>query len=406
MIEGRTRLLKLLPSFTITWLLLAVACSNQVKMASSTQDVSTTFKSLQDSLAKGTFNLKEGPSQEVASQLGGELKLFGHLDKDRVVFANDKGNAAILNLSNDTVTSATASAPAGVKPDWIYAFGQNEYWAVGNGKLYFSSKSDTDEAVIEDSLQNVFDSPDIKLRPIHASDTDLIAVSGDKLVWLATVPNLRRELFLRLDSSSLGNSSPDTIVSAGVIKGRGLWLQAADSLVYILKDREGRYSPERTRLPQIKASSGKLSAERISGLLTAEQDARVVPLNGLVALQANKIYVAGGASSGGGSDKPGTTGPVAQNPSPTPTATATPTGPSLADLQGQYNNRFKALIDARCVACHSNRTSRWNTFDNVKLYADQGSSRVDTGDMPRGGTLSATDKRELTDFLKALARLP
>lgn len=124
--------------------LLLLACSNQVKLTSRESGGNFTFKSFQDAIVKNDFKENTELTQGLKDKLKGELKLFSHLDQDRVLFATNQGQSVIANTKNNSTTAVSISLPGNIKADWIYAFGANDFWAAGNGRFYYSGSGASD----------------------------------------------------------------------------------------------------------------------------------------------------------------------------------------------------------------------------------------------------------------------
>ncbi|MEY4064235.1 MAG: hypothetical protein RIR26_443, partial [Pseudomonadota bacterium] len=355
------------------------------------------------------FSLNEELGTFVRQELGKDMKIMSHLDKDSVVFATLSGKSVVFDLVKRNFSLVKARPSDMGNDDWAVALGENQYWALLGGKLHYRNTVGNESAEISDTLENILGIGAPVLKPVAVSATSFIGVTGSSLLWLSTQPQLRRELFLQLDSASLGNHSVSEITGGGVIANRGLWLQVKDYIIYIIQDSSGRYYTEKGRLPVLKGPQGALVNPMLTAIFTSNENRVIAPQGQWVVSSGERVFTGGpkGSSPTSSVDNGGKNS-VETNPSPTPTATAspTPTGPTLAELQTQYTNKFKATFDSSCVQCHSSRSSRWNSFDAVKLYASQGESRVRSGDMPRGSTLSQTVKTETADFLKALANLP
>ncbi len=385
---------------------LLLGCSNVVKVSGAQEVKNFTFKSFQDAAAAGTFTQNLALTQSIQDELKEPLKLVSHLDKNRIVFASQSGKSIIYDTVAGSLKVVSASLPVTSKDGWTVAIGENEFWGIGGGKLFYRGSAASDSAKMEDNLENILDAADAPLKPIAVSTTDLIGLSGNRLVWLTTVPQLRRELFLQLDTSSLANYSPENVSGAGVIQGRGVWLQVADYLIYILKDSAGRYYPEKSRLPEFKSGSGKISVSRMSGTFSSDDRAVISPQGVLALMSGNSVFMSGSSASKPVSEKESDKNPEKDIQDP---VVSLPKDPvvvvSLEELRKQYNDKYKAIFDASCVACHSPRASKLNTFESVKLYADDASGRVKSGNMPRGGSLGA-NKNDVTLFLENLAKLP
>ena len=385
---------------------LLLGCSNVVKVSGAQEVKNFTFKSFQDAAAAGTFTQNLALTQSIQDELKEPLKLVSHLDKNRIVFASESGKSIIFDTIEASSKVVSASLPVTSKEGWTVAIGENEFWGIGGGKLFYKGSSASDSATIEDNLENILDVADAPLKPIAVSTTDLIGLSGNRLVWLTTVPQLRRELFLQLDASSLANYSPENVSGAGVIQGRGVWLQVADYLIYILKDSSGRYYPEKSRLPEFKSGSGKISVSRLSGAFSSDDRAVISPQSVLALMSGNSVFMSGSSASKPVIEKESDKNPDSNNPGPVVSPPKDPVAVvSLDELRKQYNDKYKAIFDASCVACHSPRASKLNSFESVKLYADQAGSLVKSGSMPRGGSLGA-NKNDVTLFLENLAKLP
>jgi|GEM_PF-3109482 len=385
---------------------LLLGCSNVVKVSGAQGVKNFTFKSFQDAAAAGTFTNNLALTQAIQDEFKEPLKLVSHLDKNRIVFASQSGKSIIYDTVAGSLKVVSASLPVTSKDGWTVAIGENEFWGIGGGKLFYRGSAASDSAKMEDNLENILDAADAPLKPIAVSTTDLIGLSGNRLVWLTTVPQLRRELFLQLDTSSLANYSPENVSGAGVIQGRGVWLQVADYLIYILKDSAGRYYPEKSRLPEFKSGSGKISVSRMSGTFSSDDRAVISPQGVLALMSGNSVFMSGSSASKPVSEKESDKNPEKDIQDP---VVSLPKDPvvvvSLEELRKQYNDKYKAIFDASCVACHSPRASKLNTFESVKLYADQAGGLVKSGSMPRGGSLGA-NKNDVTLFLENLAKLP
>ena len=388
---------------------LLLGCSNVVKMSGTQESQNFTFKSFQDATAARTFTENLALTQSIQGELKEPVKVVSRLDKNRIVFASQSGKSIIYDTAAGSFKVVSASLPVTSKDGWTIAIGQNEYWAIGGGKLFYKGSSDSDSAKIEDNLENILDAADAPLRPIAVSTTDLIGLSGNRLVWLTAVPQLRRQMFLPLNASSLANYSPEKVSGAGVIQGRGIWLQVADYLIYILKDSSGRYYPEKSRLPEFRSGSGKISVSRMAGTFVSDEKSVISPEGEFALLGGNSVFMSGSSASKPVSEKESDKNPVTNNSDPVVSPQKDPvTVVSLEELRKQYNDKYKAIFDASCVGCHSNsnRASKFNTFESVKLYADQASGRVKSGNMPQGGTLSLEVKNDVALFLENLAKLP
>lgn len=385
---------------------LLLGCSNAVKMSGTQESQNFTFKSFQDATAARTFTENLALTQSIQAELKEPMKVVSRLDKNRIVFASQSGKSIIYDTVASSLKVVSASPPETAKDGWTIAIGQNEYWAIGGGKLFYKGGSASDSAKIEDNLENILDAADARLRPIAVSTTDLIGLSDNRLVWLTAVPQLRRQMFLPLNASSLANYSPEKVSGAGVIQGRGVWLQVADYLIYILKDSSGRYYPEKSRLPEFRSGSGKISVSKMAGTFVSDEKSVISPEGEFALLGGNSIFISGSPASQPVSEKDPGKIPVTNNSVPVVSPQKDPvTVVSLDELRKQYGDKYKTIFDASCVACHSSRASRFNTFESVKLYADEASGRVKSGNMPQGGNLG-TNKNDVTLFLENLAKLP
>jgi hypothetical protein len=403
-------------NFILISSLFLVACSNKLDISKGSGNKSYTFKSFNDSVASLTFSSKESVSEALKEAFEGKSPdVVSHLTADRVLLANLNGKSVLVDLASKSSAQVSLPFSGNGTSEWRIAFDKEFFWGVSGDKLLYKGNGGVgdDISTIENSMSEILEDQAGGLRPLAATASSLIAMSGNKLVVLNAVPQLRREVFLELDSASLANNSPAAVKSAGFIGERGFWLQVDGYLVYLLKDGSGSVSAQFSRLPEFKSEKGPLSGFRMSGFFQSDENSVISQVGQILLSSGGRIYTAGteqivaggteGDSGGGGSNSGGDI----QDPQPTtPTPTPTPNVVTLEQLQTQYDSKFKAILDNRCVACHAGRQSRWNNFNAVKLYADQGSSRVESGDMPRGGTLSNTDKSELTKFLKDLARLP
>ncbi len=385
---------------------LLLGCSNVVKVSGAQEVKNFTFKSFQDAAAAGTFTENLALTESIQDELKEPLKLVSHLDKNRIVFASQSGKSIIYDTVGGSLKVVSASLQVTSKEGWTVAIGENEFWGMAGGRLFYKGSSSSDSAKMEDNLENILDAADAPLKPIAVSTTDLIGLSGNRLVWLTNVPQLRRELFLQLDTSSLANYAPEKVSGAGVIQGRGVWLQVADYLIYILKDSAGRYYPEKSRLPEFKSGSGKISVSRMSGTFSSDDRAVISPQGVLALMSGNSVFMSGSSASKPVIEKESDKNPETNNQDPVVSPQKDPVAVvSLDELRKQYNDKYKAIFDASCVACHRPRASKLNSFESVKLYADQAGSLVKSGSMPRGGSLGA-NKNDLTLFLENLAKLP
>lgn len=402
--------------WTTRWLsvvagVVIAACSNKMTLTSNSSSIDYTFKSFQDAATAGPFFDKAEISAAVKSELKDPLKIVSHLDRERVLFASEKGRSVIFSLRENNFKVVTSQLPVESKQGWTISTGQGHFWGVTEDKLFFKGSEMSDEDVIEDRLENVLDSKSTLLKPISASATDLIALAGKNLIWLSTVPQLKRELYLQLDSASLGNQSLDKITGGGVIAGRGVWLHIGEYMVYILQDSAKRYYPERTRIPTLKVQSGTVVPARISAFLESNLKSVINPVGSMLFMTASNIYITQSPVAATSADKPiekteQDEKPKGDQSSSPPLNEAPAMGPSLADLQALYTSKFKAVLDARCVGCHSGRPSKWSSFEAAKLFASDGSRRVEGGNMPQGGGMTPQERTELAKFLGDLASLP
>lgn len=395
--------------------LLPAACSNKLDISKGGGNKSYTFKSFNDSVASLSFSSKESISETVKQAFEGKSPdVVSHLSADRILLANLSGKSILVDLANKATAQVSTPFNGNGNSEWRIAFDREFYWSVSGDKLVYKGNggSGDDISTIENEVSEILEGQSGELRPLAVTASSLIAMSGNKLVVLNAVPQLRRDVFLELDSASLANNPPTSVKSAGFIGERGFWLQVDGYLVYLLKDGSGSVTSQFSRLPEFKSDSGPLTSFKMSGFFQSDQNSVISQVGQLLLSSGDRIFtagndqiVAGGPQDDGGN---GNSGNDPQDPQPTvtPTPTPTPTVVTLEQLQTQYDTKFKAILDNSCVNCHSGRQSRWNNFNNVKLYADDGGSRVELGDMPRGSTLSNTDKADLTKFLKDLAKLP
>jgi hypothetical protein len=180
----------------------------------------------------------------------------------------------------------------------------------------------------------------------------------------------------------------------------------------LLKNGASSLSSQFSRLPELRSDKGVLTNIKMSGFFESDENSTISQTGQLLIYSAGQVFtagqeqiVAGAPDDGDKREGPDDTDSGDDN-TPTPTPTPTPNVVTLEQLQTAYNNKFKALIDTRCAGCHASRPSKWGSFADVKIFADQGRGRVNDGSMPRGGTLSNTEKTELTQFLDSLAKLP
>lgn len=395
--------------------LLPAACSNRLDISKSGGNKSYTFKAFSDSVATLSFSNKESISEAVKQAFDGKSPdIVSHLSADKVLLATLTGKSVIIDLSKKESAKIAQTFNGNGTSEWQIAFDKEYYWGVSGEKLVYKGNGGAgdDISTIENELSEILENQSGGLRPLAATASSLVALSNNKLVVLNAVPQLRREAFLELDSASLANSSPSEVKSAGFIGERGYWLQVGEYLVYLLKDGSGSVSAQFSRLPEFKSENGPLTNFRMSGFFQSDQNSVISQVGQLLLSSGDRVFTAGNGQivADAPKDDPGgdsgNTGGDTQDPQPTPTPTPTPNVVTLEQLQTQYDTKFKAILDNRCVACHAGRQSRWNNFNDVKIYASQGASRVDNGDMPRGGPLSNADKADLTKFLRDLARLP
>jgi hypothetical protein len=62
------------------------------------------------------------------------------------------------------------------------------------------------------------------------------------------------------------------------------------------------------------------------------------------------------------------------------------------------NTQVEAVLAANCSGCHS---SQWDSCWNVQASAQEIESLVSSGAMPRGGSMSSSDKSTLLNWLSA-----
>lgn len=403
----------LIPKLLLACCLLPVACSNKLDISKSNGSKSYTFKSFSDSVASLSFSSKESLSEAVKSAFDGKSPdVVSHLTPERVLLASLSGKAVVIDLAKKASAEVSLPLNGSESSDWRIAFDKEFFWAVSGEKLLYKGNGGAgdDVATIENELSEILEGQPGGLRPIAVTASHLIGLNGTKLVVLNSVPQLRREMFLELDSASLANNPPSSVKSAGFIGERGIWLQVDSYLVYLLKDGSGSVTSQFSRLPEFRSDKGPLSNFRMSGFFESDENAVISQVGEMLISSGDAIFTAGKDQivADAPKDNPDNNGAVTPQPASTATPTPTPTANvvTLEQLQQKYTNQIKTLIDSRCVQCHANRTSRWNNFDAVKLFADQGAGRVDTGDMPRGSPLSNTEKTELANFLRDLARLP
>lgn len=401
------------PKLLIASLLLPAACSNKLDVSKSNGSSSSTFKAFSDSVASLSFSSKEGLSEVVKNVFNGRsLDVVSHLTPERVLLANFSGKSVVVDLAKKVFAEVSSPLNGSENSDWRIAFDKEFYWSVLGGKLVYRGNGGAGEdvATIENDLGEILEGQPGGLRPIAVTASHLIGLNGTKLVVLNAVPQLRREIFLELDSASLANNPPSSVRSAGLIGERGLWLQVDSYLVYLLKDGSGSVTSQFTRLPEFRSDTGPLSNFRMSGLFESDVNAVISQVGEMLISSGNKIFTTGKdqiladvPQNAPGNN--GSAGSPATQLSPSPTSTPTPNVVTLEQLELKYTNQMKALIDSRCAQCHADRPSQWDNFDAVKLFADQGSGRVETGSMPLGSKLSESEKIELVNFLKDLAVL-
>lgn len=390
---------------------LVVACSNRVSISGDSSYANAKFKPFLDSTGT-SLTLRQELGKKIADELKSSVQLMSYLDEQSVMVAGKDGKSVVINTKDLQAETQTASiSDASEKPVWIYTMGEEQYWGITKDKIYYRARVGSEIAKIEEDLSSVLDEKSTALRVISASKTDLIGIFKDRILWLNAEPQLKREFYLKLDSVSLANFDSSKITGAGVIRGRGVWLVVGDYIVYILRDSGGQFAAENKRFKGFKAGKNIIVHSRISMTLSADADGLIAPVGRILVMSGNKIYSSDGKVEVVNNETvPEPTEKEVESAEPDkPDAPATP---SAEELTQQYNDKFKALIDARCQPCHASAPrTPFGSFQQVKTSAGGGRSRVESNSMPppnngRGISLSATERDELSKFLSDMEFLP
>ena len=138
--------------FPATLCLLLAACDNSIKISQIQGASGGTMKGLQDATAAQLFTPNEELSTLVQSDLDKDLKIISHLDKDNVLFAGLSGKSVVLNLGSRTFKEVKGQPSGMASGDWSVALGDNQYWALQGGKLYYRNTVGSESAEISDTM--------------------------------------------------------------------------------------------------------------------------------------------------------------------------------------------------------------------------------------------------------------
>lgn len=390
---------------------LIVACSNRVSISGDSNYANAKFKPFLESTGV-SLTLQEELGKRISDDLQSSVQLISYLEDQSVMVAGKDGKSVVINTQDLRAETHTASiSDTSEKPVWIYSMGEQQYWGITKDKIYYRARIASEIAKIEENLSSILDEKSTGLRVISVSKTDLVGIFKDRIIWLNAEPQLKREFYLKLDSVSLANFDSSKITGAGVIRGRGVWLVVGDYIVYILRDSGGQFAAESRRFKGFKAGKNIIVPSRISMTLSADADGVIAPVGRVFVMSGNKIYSSDGKVEVVNNETvPEPTEKEVESAEPDkPDAPATP---SAEELTQQYNDKFKALIDARCQSCHASAPrTPFGNFQQVKTSAGGARSRVDSNSMPppnngRGISLSATEREELTKFLSDMEFLP
>jgi len=396
---------------------LNMACSNTLSLSGGPASVSKSFDGF---ITSSDQNMT--PSMDLFKSASDILKgssgaVVSALDQKTVLIARSDSKSQIVNLEDLTMSSHTANVEElEGKADWTYALGDNQYWAVGSGKIYYRAQVGNELSKIEESLEAILDEKAKTFRAIAMTKTDLIAQYKQKIVWLSVDPQLKREFYLRLDGLSLGGLEKYKFTSGGVIAGRGVWLLANDYIVYILRDSNGKYSAETKRFKGFTVGQNKKFPKYLSMNLVSDKSNSIVPQGRILMIDGQSVYISGSSSI---SPLPSAPEKVTEpeNTTPVPIEKETAKPPlivSEAELKKIYQTSMKSVLDAKCQPCHSvGKRSRLGSFEEVKAIAGSSRSKVDPQAMlmppPNNAlrlTIDAKERVELTKFFADLEKLP
>jgi hypothetical protein len=390
---------------------LIVACSNRVSISGDSSYANAKFKPFLDSTGT-SLTLRQELGKKIADELKSSVQLMSFVDEQSVMVAGKDGKSVVINTQDLQATTQTASiSDTSEKPVWMYTMGEEQYWGITKEKIYYRARAGSEIAKIEENITSILDQKSTALTVISVSKTDLVGIFKDRILWLNAEPQLKREFYLKLDSVSLANFDSSKITGAGVIRGRGVWLVVGDYIVYILRDSGGQFAAENKRFKGFKAGKTTIVPSRVSMTLSANADGVISPVGRVFVLSGSKIYSTDEKAEV--ADNETSPKPIATEvATETPENAGSPKTPSAEELTQQYNNKFKALIDARCQPCHASAPrTPFGSFQQVKTSAGGGRSRVESNTMPppnngRGLSLSATERKELNQFLSDMEFLP
>ncbi len=413
----RNFLSKYLLTVCVCLLSLNLGCSNKLSLSGGPASVSKSFDGFVNSadqdmtpnldLYKSASDILKGASGAVVSAL----------DQNSVLIARNDAKSLIVNREDLKLSVYTAAVEdLEGKAEWIYTLGENQYWAVGNGKIYYRAQVGRELSKIEESLEAILDEKAKTFRPIAITKTDLIAQYKKKIFWLSVDPQLKREFYLRLDGLSLGGLEKYKFTSGGVIAGRGVWLLANDYIVYILRDSNGKFSAETKRFKGFTIGKNKVFPKYLSMNLVSDKSNSIVPQGRILMIDGKNVYLSGSSSAPA---KPSEPDQVTEPENKTPVAPEqeTPKPPPMvseAELRKLYDSAVKSVVDGKCQPCHSvGNRSRLGSFEEVKAIAGSARSKVDPQAMlmpppnnALGLTLIDKERVELTKFFADLERLP
>lgn len=396
---------------------LNLACSNKLSLSGGPAAVSKSFdgfKNSADQNMTSNLDLYKSASDILKDSSGAVVSA---LDQQSVLIARSDSKSLIVNLQDLKLSIHTANVEdLEGKADWTYALGENQYWAVGNGKIYYRAQVGNELSKIEEALEAILDEKAKTFRPIAMTKTDLIAQYKKKILWLSVDPQLKREFYLHLDGLSLGGLEKYKFTSGGVIAGRGVWLLANDYIVYILRDSNGKFSAETKRFKGFTTGKNKVFPKYLSMNLVSDKSNSIVPQGRILMIDGKSLYLSGSSS---GPAKPSEPDQVTEPENETPVAPEqeTPKPPPMvseAELKNIYQTSMKSIIGGKCQPCHSvGNRSRLGSFEEVKAIAGSSRSKVDPQAMlmpppnnALGLTLSDQERDELTKFFADLERLP
>ena len=261
------------------------ACSNKLSITSAVPSAAGVLDSVGESsgsalelredlaeVSKSVFSTDKSAS---ISSAGGSLFLL----------AGSKGKGVLLDVADGKKNEISVAPPAGQdNPVWIFPSGENGYWALSNGTLFFKGQNGSEISEIEESLNAILEEETGKFRPVYVGKSDLVGIHKKRIFWLSAESQLKREFYLEISAATLGNREIENIKAAGIIKGRGVWLLNDDYLIFIVRASNGNFSVESKRFKGFFRKKKKIVPERLFMRLAPDESGKI-KVDGIAFLQ-------------------------------------------------------------------------------------------------------------------------